>query len=120
MPKALFDHCVPRSLKQGLEPEIEVTTAIKENLDRVRNSELLKQAHNRGYDSLITLDGLFGGWSTFPEEYIPVVLLRGFPVADPPVLSHLIPRVKASLLRNPDPGLYIWDIYKNRYFIPDR
>ena len=83
MRKALFDHCIPDPLKTYFGREVEAEFARTHGLDRVRNSELEKQAYELGYDALITADTDFGK-PGHPEHHLPVFLLRAFPITDFP------------------------------------
>lgn len=113
MRKVLFDQCIPDPLKDNFEREIKAEFARTHSLEMLRNSELEKEAYELGYDALITVDTDFGK-PGHPEHILPVVLLRSHPSPKAPILSVLIPRVKAKLLRGAEPGLYIWDNYRGR------
>lgn len=79
MLKVLFDNCAPDDLKHEFGEGIEVTEARAEGLGKADNGKLLKEAHERGYDALITTDTGFGKPGHVPEFHLPVVLLRAFP-----------------------------------------
>lgn len=74
MRKVLFDHCAPRPIKKKFGARIKITTAIQEGLEKTRNSELEKKAHELGYYALITVATDFGEPEHFPEYRMPVAL----------------------------------------------
>lgn len=114
MLEVLFDNCMPRPLLKLFGRNVKATEARKIGLAEFRNGDLLRAAHQRGYDALITTDTDYGKPPLSSQKLLPVVLLRS---PAPPVLmsaslSVVIRQVKDSLLAGVDPGLYVWDNYK--------
>ena len=116
MPKVLLDNCVPHPLARTFGRGIAVTEARTAGLAELHNGDLLRAAHKRGYDALITTDTDYGKPPLSSQNLLPVVLLRSPvpPAAMSAVLAVLVPRVKRSLLGGVDPGLYVWDNYKGK------
>lgn len=115
MLKVLFDNCVPRDLKDEFGENIEITESRAEELEEVQNGDLAKEAHERDYDALLSVDTDFGKMAS-SKYRIPVLLLRAFPDLLLPPLIDLIPEVENALLSDLDPGLYVWDNYEGEIF----
>lgn len=115
MLRVLFDNCVPYDLRYEFGEGIEATEARAEGLGEADNGKLLKEAHARGYNALLSVDTDYGRMdsSKYP---IPVLLLRAFPDLLLPPLTDLAPEVEGALLRGLAPGLYVWDIYEGESF----
>jgi hypothetical protein len=58
MKQVLFDHCVPRPFAKLL-VGCDVSTAVQNGWERLKNGELLDAAEQNGFDVLITADKSF-------------------------------------------------------------
>ena len=116
MLEVLLDNCIPRPLARTFGRAITTTEAGKIGLGEITNGDLLREAHKRGYDALITTDTDYGKPPLSSQKLLPVVLLRAPvpPAAMSAVLAVLVPRVERSLLRGVDTGVHVWDNYKGR------
>lgn len=104
--RLLLDENLPKRLKFDF-PEHEVYTVREKGWNGVKNGELLKRLTEEGFDALLTFDKNLQHQQNFSKYSVAVFVLSAR-INRYEILTHLSPRIREFLNRNPLPsGLVI-------------